>query len=110
MDLKRKEINVQIGKRLREARNNLGCRQADFAASLQVTEEHYRKFELGSTGISADKLLMLYKKYGIDPTYLISGEVQNEFDVDSYVANCSKDQKDRFLERVLAYIEKLVKL
>ncbi|NCB92509.1 MAG: XRE family transcriptional regulator [Clostridia bacterium] len=110
MENARKAVNIQIGRRLREARMNLGYKQADFAVALQLTEEHYRKLELGATGISADKFLILYQKYGIDSTYLIAGEKDQEFDVDNYVANCSKEQRDRFLERVGAYIVRLAKM
>lgn len=69
----RKDANMLIGKRLREARNNLGLTQAEIAASFGVSEEHYRKYEAGSTGLSADKLLIPYHEYGMDPTYLITG-------------------------------------
>lgn len=62
MEETRKNTNIQIGKRLREVRNNLGCRQSEFAAVLKVSEEHYRKYESGVTGLSADKLLTLYKR------------------------------------------------
>ena len=58
MDDYRKEANIQVGKRLREARNNLGRTQAEIAVSLGVSEEHYRKYESGATGLSADKLLI----------------------------------------------------
>ena len=58
MDNQRKEANIQIGKRLREARNNLGRTQAEIAILLGVSEEHYRKYESGATGLSADKLLV----------------------------------------------------
>lgn len=43
----KKEANIQVGKRLREARNNLGRKQAEIAISLGVSEEHYRKYESG---------------------------------------------------------------
>ena len=56
MDDYRKEANIQVGKRLREARNSLGRTQAEIAVSLGVSEEHYRKYESGTTGLSADKL------------------------------------------------------
>lgn len=110
MDNHRKEANIQIGKRLREARNNLGRTQAEIAILLGVSEEHYRKYESGATGLSADKLLVLYHEYGIDPTYLITGTcLKNDFDVDYYIANCSKEQKDAFVDRVLAFISRMVK-
>lgn len=109
MEENRKDTNIQIGKRLREARNNLGRKQVEFAYSIGVSEEHYRKYESGATGLSADKLLILYKEYGIDPTYLITGECMKDFDVDYYIANCNKEQKDAFLDRVLAYMSRLIK-
>ena len=73
MEIDRKDANIQIGKRLREARTNMNVSKAEIAKLLDVTEEHYRKLESGVTGLSADKLLILYHTYGMDPTYLITG-------------------------------------
>ena len=62
---------------------------------MDVTVEHYRKLEAGITGISVDKVLTLYHKYGIDPTYLITGESSNikDFNLDYYVANSTKSRE-----------------
>ncbi len=110
MDDYRKEANMQVGKRLREARSNLGRTQAEIAVSLGVSEEHYRKYESGVTGLSADKLLILYHEYGIDPTYLITGSCfKSDFDVDNCIANCNKEQKDIFMDRVFAYMLRMIK-
>lgn len=109
MEKQRKEANIQIGKRLREARNNLEISQAEFAAAFGVSEEHYRKYESGATGVSADKLLILYKKYGIDPTYLITGQNMKDFDVEYYIANCSKEQRNKLFDRILAYISRMIR-
>ena len=110
MNQYRKDANIQIGNRLREVRNRLGRTREEIAVLFGVTEEHYRKYESGTTGLSADKMLLLYHHYGIDPTYLIAGdEPKNEFDVDYYIANCSKEQKDAFIDRVLAYISRMIK-
>lgn len=64
------------------------------AEVLGVTVEHYRKFEAGATGLSVDKILILYRTYGIDPTYLITGVSSNakEFNLEYYVANSSKER------------------
>ena len=107
----RKNINIQIGKRLREARTNMNIDKSEFARVLDVTEEHYRKREAGATGLSADKILILYHTYGIDPTYLIAGVSSNimDFNLEYYVANSSKEQRDQFSDRVLAYVAKLIK-
>lgn len=109
MEKQRKEANIHIGKRLREARNNLGITQAEFAAAFGVSEEHYRKYESGATGVSADKLLILYKKYGIDPTYLITGQCMKDFDIEYYIANCTREQRNELFDRILEYMGRLIK-
>lgn len=111
MEIDRKDTNIQIGKRLREARTNMNKDKVEFAQTLDVTEEHYRKLEAGATGLSVDKILVLYHTYGIDPTYLITGVSSNvkDFNLEYYVANSSKEQRDDFFDRVLAYLSKLIK-
>lgn len=106
---KRKEANIHVGKRLREARRNLGYTQAEIATVFGVSEEHYRKYESGATGLSAEKLFILYHEYGIDPTYLVTGTCMKEFDVDYYIANCNKKQKNDFIDRVFAYLTRAIK-
>lgn len=61
MENDKKDINVQIGKRLREARTNMNIDKSAVAELLEVTDEHYRKLEAGSTGLSVDKVLLLYQ-------------------------------------------------
>ena len=110
MDTERKDANVQIGKRLREIRINMNLGKSEIADVLGVTAEHYRKLEAGMTGISVDKLLILYHTYGIDPTYLVTGESSNikEFDLYYYVANSTKEQRKQFFERVFGYLGGLI--
>lgn len=74
MKTEKKDINIQIGKRLRTARQNSGYTQEAFAEALDVGVEHYRKLESGIYGLQPEKLLLLYEKYKIDPTYLITGD------------------------------------
>lgn len=96
--------------RLREARLNMNLEKSEIADVLGVTVEHYRKLEAGITGISVDKVLTLYHKYGIDPTYLITGESSmKDFNLDYYVANSTKEQRNDFFDRVLAYLSKLIR-
>ena len=104
----RKGINIEIGKRLREARKRLGYKQAEFAAALDVTEEHYRKYELGSVGLSAEKLTLLFEKFGLNPTYIVTGKNDEEFDFESYIAGCDAAQRSAFLNRVFEYMIKLM--
>lgn len=46
MKAEKKEINIQIGKRLQTARENSGYTQEVFAETLDVGVEHYRKIEI----------------------------------------------------------------
>ncbi len=109
MDKTRRNTNILIGKRLREARKNLNYKQLDFADKLGVSEEHYRKFESGATGLSADKLLTLHCDFGIDPTYLITGACIKEFDMEYYIANCNREQKAEFTDRLVEYLSRMLK-
>ena len=111
MDMDKKDVNLQIGNRLRESRLNMNKKKSEFAEALDLSEEHYRKLESGKTRLSADKMFILHEKFDIDPTYLITGvcSTVTGFDLDAFVANSSKEQRDEFLERVLGYVVKLIK-
>ncbi|MGN0431562.1 MAG: helix-turn-helix domain-containing protein [Lachnospiraceae bacterium] len=100
----KKSTNVEIGNRLREIRENLSKSQAELAEILDVSDDHYRKLESGTTSLTIEKVRLLYEKLHVDPTYLLVGRRQEEFDLDKYLANCSKEQRDKLLKRCLDYI------
>lgn len=50
MGREKKDINIQVGARLKRIRENAGYSQAQFAEMLGIGDEHYRKLENGSTG------------------------------------------------------------
>lgn len=108
MERERKEQNVEIGNRLHDARENLGYTQAQFAEMLAVSDEHYRKIESGISGLTIDKMKILYQKVSIDPTYLIVGESKSDFELEQYIANCTREQRNKFIKRVLSYMEKML--
>lgn len=108
MRTEKKELNIQIGKRLQTARENNGYTQEAFAEALDVGVEHYRKIELGMYGLQRENMLILYEKYKIDPTYLLTGEKNHTFDVELFSANCSREERDNFIDRMLAYMRKLM--
>lgn len=104
----KKDINEAIGRRLQNARENTGCTQEQFAELLEVGVEHYRKIEKGVYGLQPEKMLILYEKYKVDCTYLITGEMKQELDVELYLTNCSRQERNLLLERMLAYMKKLM--
>lgn len=111
MSTQRTDDNMQIGRRLKETRINMKLSKSEVADVLCVLSEHYRKLEAGSTGISVDKLLILYHTYGIDPTYLITGvkNDKNEFDLDYYLANSTSEQKSHFFQQVFSFLLRILK-
>lgn len=108
MEREKRPENIEVGRRLHDARENLGYTQAQFAEMLSVTDEHYRKIESGASGLTIEKMKILYRKLSIDPTYLIIGECKQDFDLELFMANSSREQRDKFIKRVLAYMEKLM--
>lgn len=103
----KKDINVQIGKRLQEVREYRGYSQDEFAEAINIGVEHYRKLENGMYGIQAEKFLALYNKYGIDPTYLITGKSENSRDIIRILSNCSKEERVELLRRIMEYTLRL---
>ncbi|MFV0364733.1 MAG: helix-turn-helix domain-containing protein [Suipraeoptans sp.] len=108
MSRERKDINRQIGKRLQDVRENSGYTQERFAEVLDVGVEHYRKLESGLHGLQPEKMLVLYRTFKIDPTYLITGDKNQQSDDEMFLANCSRLQRDEFIERVLVYMKNLM--
>lgn len=104
----KKKINIEMGARLQSARENLGYTQENFAEILSISTEHYKRLEAGSSGVIPEKMKVLYEKVNIDPTYLITGEKKEDFDIDSFLASCSKEERNLLLKRLLAYVERVV--
>lgn len=108
MKNEKKEINKKIGKRLQTIRENNGYTQEVFAEALDIGVEHYRKLESGMYGLQPEKMLILYEVYKIDPTYLVTGENKQSMDLELYLANCNREERNLFIERMLVYMKKLM--
>lgn len=110
MEPAQREVNREVGKRLKEVRKSLACMQAEFAEALDVEVEHYRRYESGATGLSVEKLYKLYETFGISPTYLVSGDSpKEELQLDYYLDNCDEKQKNIFWDRMSDYLLKRLK-
>ncbi|HBF7094743.1 TPA: helix-turn-helix transcriptional regulator [Clostridioides difficile] len=91
----KKQLFVDIGKRLKICRNELNLTQEEFAEILGISLTYYGQIERGMNGPSLEKIL-LYLKLNIDPTYLITGKVFYNLDVDVLLENCQSDKKHAF--------------
>lgn len=106
------KLNQQIGEGLQKARENLGCTQETFAESLDVAAVHYQRLERGEYALTLDKMVVLHEKYGIDLNYLITGkrarDSNKDFDFNSYIANCTWDDRNGLLADFFKYLWQIV--
>lgn len=108
MNRKKKELNVEIGSRLQEVRENMGYTQEETAVLLDICSEQYRKIESGYSGITLNKIIVLNNELNIDPTFLLTGKQQNIYDIEYVLANSSQEQKQYYIKAVFNYIERMM--
>ena len=108
MKAKKKEINIQIGNRLQTVRKNIRYTQEAFAETLGISVEHYRKLESGVYALQLEKMLLLYKTYKIDPTYLITGEKEESFNMERFLAKCSIEEREDFIDQMFVYMRRMM--
>lgn len=64
--MEEQQINLKIGKYLKNIRKNNSIRKTDITKILGVSSQQLTKYENGSNRISAAKLILLFEKLGID--------------------------------------------
>ena len=64
----KKNCNVEIGKRLKRIRENM-----NYSEILDVSDDHYRRLESGASGLTVEKLQLLFEKLHVDSNYLVNG-------------------------------------
>ena len=108
MKAEKKEINIQIGKRLQTARENSGytqevfCRDAGWGRALSQN----RKWCLWLTaGENAD---LVVRSTGLSRLIRVTGDTNHKVDIELFLANCSREERDAFIDRMLAYMRKLM--
>lgn len=103
------QLNVQIGRRLREVRESNNYTQEEFAETLGVSIVHYRKLEGGKYRLQNENIVRLYHTYRIDPTFLLTGEKQEAFDIEKSFVNCTMEQREELIGRMFTYVRNLMK-
>lgn len=58
-------------RRIRELREDNDKLQKDIAKLLNTTQQHYSKIENGATEITADRVVILAKYYGVSADYIL---------------------------------------
>lgn len=66
-------IDIQIGQRLKIAREKTGLLQPDFAVRLGISPRAYGSYERGERSLTIEALKALYDLFHIDPIWILSG-------------------------------------
>lgn len=67
----------EVGKRLKEARNNAGLTQTEVAQKMGTVQSYYIKYELGKLELDYQKIIFLCKLYNVSSDYILG--LSNEF-------------------------------
>lgn len=100
------ELFVEIGERLRLQRKKLGLTQEKAAELLGISSTYYGEIERGNRKISVQRVLAVYEKMGLEPTYLLTGEQLSGKAFSEIFKNCPRN-KEPVLEQILRYLAML---
>ncbi len=65
------QVLVEMGERLRRQRKKMKMTQEETAELLEISTTFYGEIERGNKRLSIEKILLVYKKMDLDPTYLL---------------------------------------
>ena len=94
-----KDVYVKIGERLRKQRRIMGLTQEQAAELLGEIERGNRK-------LTIPRILTVYEKMNLEPTYLLTGEILTDKVYDEIFDGCPRE-KEQALEEVLRSISRL---
>lgn len=98
-----------VGARLKEFRLSLGQTQKQFAEQMNWDVNTYRKIETGASLLTSDKAQMLYDKFEIDITYLLTGVriCSGDFLKKVWIT-ADRVERKQLIGELLSYIETLL--
>ena len=73
----------QFGKRVRRRRNDLGIRQKELAAKINISNNHLSNIENGKAAPSFFTFLDICSALNVNPSYLIDGSI---YSIESEIA------------------------
>ena len=101
-----KDVYVKIGERLRKQRRIMGLTQEQAAELLGVSTTYYGEIERGNRKLTIPRILTVYEKMNLEPTYLLTGEILTDKAYDEIFDGCPRE-KEQALEEVLRSISRL---
>jgi len=70
-------LKNEVGKRLKEARNEAGYTQKQVAEKMGTVQSAYIKYELGKLELDYEKLVFLCKLYDVSADYILGLKDEN---------------------------------
>ncbi len=99
-------VLVEIGKRMYKQRKKMKLTQEETAELLGISATYYGEIERGKRRLSIEKMLLVYERMYLDPTYLLTGELVSQRTLTEVFEECPKEKRV-VLERILTYLTKL---
>ena len=96
-----KDVYVKIGERLRKQRRIMGLTQEQAAELLGVSTTYYGEIERGNRKLTIPRILTVYEKMNLEPTYLLTGEILTDKVYDEIFDGCPRERSRpwrRYLE------------
>lgn len=98
-----------VGARLKEFRLSLHQTQKEFAEQMNWDVNTYRKIETGFSLLTSDKAQMLYDKFEIDITYILTGDKPSSDEgLKQLWLTADRAERKRLLTRLLSYIGEML--
>ena len=103
----KKELNIQIGKRIKAARERMKITQEDFAERIEVSPQYVSDLERGVVGVSIPTLKRLCLVLGVSSDQILFGESSNNglSVISEKCKSISQEQFALLLEIVERYIK-----
>lgn len=98
-----------VGARLKEFRLSLHQTQKEFAEQMNWDVNTYRKIETGFSLLTSDKAQMLYDKFEIDITYILTGDKLNPDDhLKQLWLTVDRTERKQLIARLISYVEEML--
>lgn len=100
------DILHEIGERLKKHRKENELTQRETAKLLGMSLNFYGDIERGKCRLSIEKIVLVYERLGMDPTYLLTGEERPRVGFYDIIKDCPKD-KVFDIEQIIRYASNL---
>lgn len=100
------DVLRDIGERLKKHRKENKLTQGEVAKLLEMSLNFYGDIERGKCRLSIEKIILVYERLGIDPTYLLTGKEHPTVSFYDFIKDCPKD-KIFDMEQIVRYASNL---